>query len=82
MCLVGELGNGEQVDETEALRGLPLAPLGVDPRKGDVVMGDPADLGIALHSQQGENQTLSIVGTLLWLFTWFLHFSEFILNHI
>ena len=37
-------------------------------------MGDPADLGIALHSQQGENQTLSIVGTLLWLFTWFLHF--------
>ena len=37
--LVGELGNGEQVDETEALRALPLAPLGIDPRKGDVVMG-------------------------------------------
>ena len=42
--LIGELGNGEHVDEMEALRGLPLAPLGVDPRKGDVVMGDPADL--------------------------------------
>ena len=42
--LIGELGNGEQVDEMEALRGLPLVPLGVDPRKGDVVMGDPADL--------------------------------------
>ena len=43
--LIGELGNGEQVDETEALRGLPLAPpFGVDPRKADVVMGDPADL--------------------------------------
>ena len=44
VCLVGELGNGEQVDESEALRGLPLAPLGIDPRKGDVVMGDPAGL--------------------------------------
>ena len=42
--VIGELGNGEQVDETEALRGLPLAPLGVDPRTADVVMGDPADL--------------------------------------
>ena len=39
--LIGELGNGEQVDETEVLCGLPLAPLGVDPRTGDVVMGDP-----------------------------------------
>ena len=37
VCLVGELGNGEQVAETEALSGLPLAPVGVDPRKGDVV---------------------------------------------
>ena len=44
VCLVGELGNGEQVAETEALSGLPLAPVGVDPRKGDVVMGEPADL--------------------------------------
>ena len=26
--LIGELGNREQVDETEALRGLPLAPSG------------------------------------------------------
>ena len=26
--LIGKLGNGEQVDETEALRGLPLAALG------------------------------------------------------
>ena len=44
VCLVGELGNGEQVAETEALSGLPLAPVGVDPRKGDVVIGEPADL--------------------------------------
>ena len=44
VCLVGEPGNGEQVAETEALSGLPLAPVGVDPRKGDVVPGDAADL--------------------------------------
>ena len=44
VCLVGELGNGEQVAETEALSGLPLAPAGVDPRKGDVGPGDAADL--------------------------------------
>ena len=44
VCLVGEFGNVEQLAETEALSGLPLAPVGVDPRKGDVVMGEPADL--------------------------------------
>ena len=44
VCLVGELGNGEQVAETEALSRLPLAPVAVDPRKGDVVMSEPADL--------------------------------------
>ena len=44
VCLVGELGNREQVAETEALSGLPLAPVGVDPGQGDVVLGDPADL--------------------------------------
>ena len=42
--LVGELGEGEQVVEAEALRTLPLALVAVETRKGDVVMGDPADL--------------------------------------
>ena len=42
--LVGELGNGEQVVESEAVRGLPLALVTVDARKGDVVPGDAADL--------------------------------------
>ena len=44
VCLVGEPVNGEQVAEAEALSGLPLAPAGVDPRKGDGVLGDPAGL--------------------------------------
>ena len=55
---IGELGNGEQVDETEALRGLPLAPLGVDPRKADVVMGDPADL-VFPNGHLGNNRPKS-----------------------
>ena len=43
---------------------------------------DGGRLGIALHSQQEENQTLSIVGTLLWLLLGSFIFSEFILNQI
>ena len=42
--LIGELGEGEQVVEDEAVRGLPLALVAVEARKGDVVPGDPADL--------------------------------------
>ena len=44
VCLVGELGEGEQVVEAEALRGLPLVAVAIDARKGDVVPGDAADL--------------------------------------
>ena len=44
VCPVGELGNGEQVAETEALSGLPLAPVAVEAREGNVVPGDAADL--------------------------------------
>ena len=53
--LVGELGEGEQVAETEALSGLPLAPVGVDPRKGDVVMGEPADLVLPNGRLEGSD---------------------------
>ena len=42
--LVGKLGEDEQVLEAEAVRGLPLTLVAVDPRKGDVVPGDAADL--------------------------------------
>ena len=42
--LIGELGEGEQVLEAEAVRGLPLLALTVDPRKGDGMLGDAADL--------------------------------------
>ena len=43
---------------------------------------DGGRLGIALRSQQEENQTLSIVGTLLWLLLGSFICSEFILNQI
>ena len=42
--LIGKLGEGEQVLEAVAVRGLPLVLVAVDARKGDVVPGDPADL--------------------------------------
>ena len=42
--LVGELGEGEQVVEAEAVRGLPLVLVAVEARKGDIVPSAAADL--------------------------------------
>ena len=42
--LIGDLGEGEQVLEAEAVRRLPLVAVTADPQKGDIVMGDPADV--------------------------------------
>ena len=42
--LVDEPGEHEQVLEAVAVRGLPLALVAVEARKGDVVPGDAADL--------------------------------------
>ena len=42
--LVGQLGEGEKVVEAEAVRGLPLVTVAVEPREGDVVPAEAADL--------------------------------------
>ena len=42
--LFGKLGEHEQVVEAETVRGLPLVAVTLDPRKGDVVARDAADL--------------------------------------